>query len=179
MTAKCPKCRDVELDEADGRASRLMRCGQCGGTWFPKDEARLEAVAGLVSQNSTSHPTSEADQPTNLCPEGHGILIRAQVEVDEPFHLERCATCHGIWFDKGEWNRLAQSHLLQHLERLWDPAWRFRFKRTEDEDDRRKRLTDALGEPLVEMIETLGTALRAKDETVKGEAIAYLEERLR
>lgn len=178
MTAQCPKCRDVELDSADGRASRLLRCGRCGGTWFPQDEARLEAVAGLLSQDSTIRPASTQDQKTGLCPEGHGILIRAQVEVDEPFYLERCATCHGIWFDKGEWNRLAQSHLLEHLDRLWDPAWRFRFKRTEAEAERRSRLVKGLSEPIVEMIETLATALREREEPLKGEAIAYLEDQL-
>lgn len=179
MAGRCPKCKDVELVSADGRASRLKRCDVCHGTWLPRDEARLEAVAGLLSQDSTIRPAGPEDSRTGLCPEGHGILIRAQVEADEPFYLERCATCHGIWFDKGEWNRLGQSHLLVHLDRLWDPAWRFRYKRTEAGEDRRARLVTAVGAPTVEMIETLANALRSLDEPTKGEAIAYLEEQLK
>ena len=183
MSVRCPKCRDVELEAPEGRASRLARCPSCDGTWFPKDEARLGAVGELLSADSTIRPGGDQDRRTGLCPEGHGILIRALVEVEDPFYLERCAECHGIWFDKGEWNRLAQSHLLAHLERLWDPAWRFRLKRSAGADEepdggRRTRLVKALGAPAVEMIETLANALADHEQSVSSEAIAYLEERL-
>lgn len=173
--AACPKCKTTELTAPSGRASRLLRCDDCHGTWFPKDEARLEAVAGLLSADSTIRPGGDQDSRTGLCPDGHGILIRALVDAADPFHLERCSVCHGIWFDKGEWNRLAQSHLLEHLDRLWDPAMRFRAQGSEDP---RQDLVRLIGTPAVEMIETLATALRNHDEETTSAALAYLEHEL-
>jgi Zn-finger nucleic acid-binding protein len=173
--AACPKCKTTELEPPPGRASRLLRCDVCHGTWFPEDEARLEAVAGLLAADSTIRPGGDEDRRTGLCPEGHGILIRALVQVEDPFHLERCSVCHGIWFDKGEWNRLAESHLLDHLERLWDPAMRFSAMKVEDP---RQDLVRRIGSPAVEMIETLATALRSHDAESTSAALAYLEREL-
>lgn len=173
--AMCPKCRDIELSNPGGRALRLLRCSRCRGTWMPKDEARLEAVGSLLSADSTIGPTDTSDGRTGLCPEGHGILIRARVDADPEFFLERCAVCHGIWFDKGEWNALAQSHLLEHLDELWDPAFRYRV-RTAGDVQARSQLEVELGPKVFEGLEILATSLRDLSPRQRNEALAYLRE---
>ncbi|MCB9652621.1 MAG: zf-TFIIB domain-containing protein [Deltaproteobacteria bacterium] len=177
-TPLCPKCEKVPLVSAAGRASRLLRCPYCRGTWFPRDEAHLDAVHELLQADDTIRPGSVADARTGLCPLGHGILIRAKVEIEDPFYLERCPECVGIWFDKGEWNKLAQSHLLDRLDTLWDPAWRFRHRQSRERELARRRLEKVLGpETLTELdalVERLGNASTA----VRSEALAYLEEKL-
>ena len=61
MQPACPKCRDVTLEHPEGRASRLLRCPTCRGTWMPKDEARLEAVGSLLDADSTIRPGTTED----------------------------------------------------------------------------------------------------------------------
>lgn len=173
MPAACPKCRDVELTHPEGRASRLLRCARCRGTWVPKDEARLEAVGALLESDSTIRPGETGDGRTGLCPEGHGILIRARVEADPGFYLERCPICHGIWFDKGEWGALAQAHLLEHLDELWDPAFRHKARGVE-EAEAVARLERELGPKLFESLEVLGNALRELSPRQQNEALAHL-----
>jgi len=52
----------------------------------------------------------DTDNRTGPCPSGHGIMIRAKVDIDEPFYLEKCTTCGGIWFDHGEWLRIVENN---------------------------------------------------------------------
>lgn len=171
----CPKCRTTTLVAPDPRASRLLRCPDCKGTWLPKDEARLEAVASLLATDSTIRPGEAGDSRTGLCPNGHGILIRARVELADPFFLERCPECHGIWFDKGEWNVLAAGHLLSDLEHLWDPSWRAKMKLRRAEPGYVDGLEQALGRPLYASIEVLATALKGLPHPLRQEALAHLE----
>ncbi len=178
MTGACPKCRDVELTHPEGRALRLLRCPKCRGTWMPKDEARLEAVGALLEGDSTIRPTDTGDGRTGLCPEGHGILIRARVEAEKGFFLERCPVCHGIWFDKGEWNALAQSHLLEHLDDLWDPAFRHRVRAEAGDEDYRAQLARDLGPKVLESLDVLATALQPMSARQQNAALAYLREKV-
>jgi Zn-finger nucleic acid-binding protein len=178
MSSACPKCRQTELVTPPGPITGALRCPACRGTWLPRDEARVEVAGVLLESESMMRPNSAADARTGLCPLGHGILIRAKVELDDPFHVERCPDCHGIWFDKGEWNTLAASHLLEHLDDLWDPAWRFRMRAERLERSQRAGLEHELGRPLVDMLETLATALREQTPRVQSLALAYLKEEL-
>lgn len=171
----CPKCRTVALTHPDPRASRLLRCPSCKGTWLPKDEARLEAVGTLLAHDSTIRPGEAGDSRTGLCPLGHGILIRARVDLAEPFFLERCPECHGIWFDKGEWNALAHGHLLSDLDHLWDPSWRAKMRARRAEHGYVDGLERALGKPVFEAIGTLATAMKGLPHPLKREALAHLE----
>jgi Zn-finger nucleic acid-binding protein len=76
----------------------------------------------------------EHDAKAGLCPEGHGILIRARVEVDQPFYLDRCFKCGGVWFDSGEWQRLATHHLLGVLPEIWTQEWQERQRAAQEHD---------------------------------------------
>lgn len=178
MATFCPKCRDVELIHPEGRASRLLRCPKCRGTWVPKDEARLEAVATLLDGDSTIRPGHAGDGRTGLCPLGHGILIRARVDADPGFFLERCPVCHGIWFDKGEWSALGQAHLLEHLDELWDPAFRHRLRGEPSEQEAREMLQRDLGPKVFDALEVLGTALLELSPRQQNAALAHLRSKI-
>ena len=172
----CPKCSASLRPTL--RDSRLaLGCDRCGGLW-----ARDGAIVLLPEEvGLRADPTSRApnDTRTGLCPDGHGILIRARVEVSDaaPFYLERCAACHGIWFDTGEWARIASTELRAHLDALWDPVARRAAIAARNEarlaGDLRAHLGDALHDQLV----ALAGALEAHPD--RAMACAYLEERLR
>ena len=131
---------------------------------------------GFLSDDDRASIERETDARTGLCPEGHGMLIRARVEAESPFYLERCSVCRGIWFDRGEWRLLAENHLLGHLSDFWSREWQ--------KEQRRKRSCEAylawqkesLGGGLFEGLMEL--AERLKDDPLKGVALAFLEEEI-
>jgi len=174
----CPKCRDVPLKRPSSGTS-VARCYHCHGAWIA-----VEEVADLVRDGSIMDPASmlprkaDGDGLGGLCPEGHGILTRARVEADDGhFHLERCAECRGIWFDAGEWHRLASAHLVSNLDDLWDPSWQ-RARRLQREDERtKKRLAETLGARLLADLESVAERLAKHPHAA--EALAYLSARLR
>jgi Zn-finger nucleic acid-binding protein len=175
----CPKCREAPLETPPGRATRVLRCSRCRGSWVPRDEARLEAVAALLDTESTIRPGEMQDGKTGLCPLGHGILIRARVDLDDdPFYLDRCSECAGIWFDKGEWTKVASSHLLENLDLLWDPAWRHRVRAERAEADFAESLKRSVGARAYDLMAELVALLRAEPPRIKSLALAFLREEI-
>lgn len=166
---QCPKCKSQNLARKSYNA--LHHCPECEGLWmqqkdFDKDPDLLADLAVVADS------ANEQDYRTGVCPEGHGIMLRARVELDEPFYLERCTICGGIWFDKGEWRRVVDHHLLPGLNDLWSATWQ------------RQRLAAASRERFLEMNrESLGDEVYAsvialaqllKEHPLRQRAIAFL-----
>lgn len=119
----------------------------------------------------------EADSRGGLCPDCHRILVRADVELEGTFYLERCAHCGGIWFDAGEWTLLAEHDELRHdLSRLWDPHYRRERLERQNREAYLERLKQQLGADLYERIESVAVDLDGHDH--KGAGVAFLFERL-
>ena len=93
-----------------------------------------------------------------------------------PYYLERCSRCAGIWFDAGEWHRLASANLLEHLDEIWSPAWRRGLMAAESKAHLHQDLGAIFGAELLANIEALGDALAAHDEAQV--ALAYLRQRV-
>ena len=73
-----------------------LKCGYCGAT----QEVDLKGI----HWNTTHAPT----QPRN-CPKCKGPMPSLDIGVAKaPFLIERCATCHGIFFDRGELEALLE-----------------------------------------------------------------------
>lgn len=187
MRHACPKCKTAELRspiEADGNACAteevtILRCERCRGTWLSQD---MIACVAQSDDRPTLNDAQEllnaegADKRTGLCPMGHGILIRARVQLDAPFFLERCAKCGGIWFDAGEWRRLASSHLLRHLQEFWTPTWRRERRENALRDAYLADLRADLGTVLFDKLMGLTEALR--DHPHRERALIYLRREL-
>ena len=84
--------------------------------------------------------------PPSRCSRCRGVLVRARVDGEHSFHLDRCPICSGIWFDAGEWAAIAASEWLTHLDDLWDPVWRKRVRERRAEKRHLETLEHALGE---------------------------------
>jgi Zn-finger nucleic acid-binding protein len=179
----CPKCkRDVELSPADGtptglpHATDVMRCPDCRGLWLSHVGAQILKLAGEPLPDDVPGPAPDADRRAGMCPAGHGLLKRARVDVDDPFYLDRCPTCSGIWFDAGEWNRLATSHLLHSLFELWSPSFLRRQLEERIEATDREALGQKIGPELLGRIEEVAELLH--DHPEAKDMLAYLEHKL-
>ncbi|MCC7382659.1 MAG: zf-TFIIB domain-containing protein [Deltaproteobacteria bacterium] len=175
---RCPKCRTTPLRAPGRSGTPVLRCYACHGMWVTTEQAEALALAGtLLDPDSMLPQKVRGDDVAGLCPSGHGLLQRAKVDLDEPFYLERCGRCAGIWFDAGEWSKLASSHLVHHLRDLWDPTWQRRMREERAEERHKERVKAEIGPELFAQIDALVGAIG--ESRKRNEAVAYLMTRLR
>jgi Zn-finger nucleic acid-binding protein len=131
------------------------------------------AGAGLAEQASVAgREVEDHDAKAGLCPEGHGIMIRARVEVDEPFYLDRCFECGGVWFDSGEWQRLATYHLLGALPEIWTQEWQDRQRAEKEHESYIAWTHSVFGDELAAKLCEVAAALA--DHPRREEALAFI-----
>jgi len=182
MLAHCPKCASQLLVPVEGvRASSgasASQCPNCSGFWVPPEVVPLPASLSVLSKRDLrpAQPPSET-QRTGQCPEGHGLLRRARVTFHDPYFLERCARCGGVWFDAGEWSRAVADELLGNLSEVWSPAWRKHLSDQQSHDSLELDLRAKLGSDLFGALRTLADRLETHPQ--RGVALAYLSERLK
>ncbi len=173
---RCVKCRDTRLDRFRSTSPLPgWTCPKCGGLWIPDGQA-----VGAVPPRGLAEipgPVTDEDNRTGLCPSGHGILIRAQTHVDSGFYLERCSQCLGVWFDRGEWQKIAAAGLTSGLFEIWSESWQRRQRQQHAEEAHHSRLEAELGGDLIDRIESVAHEL--KDHPSRGLGVGHLLARLR
>jgi Zn-finger nucleic acid-binding protein len=133
---------------------------QCGGVWIYLQQLPAVSEAGLAEPSAVGGQEAEdQDVKAGLCPEGHGILIRARVEVDQPFYLDRCFKCGGVWFDSGEWQRLATHHLISALPEIWTQEWQDRQRAEKEHESYIDWARSVFGDDLASKLCEVATAL--------------------
>jgi Zn-finger nucleic acid-binding protein len=176
MNERCPKCDAGALLALDG--SIALCCAKCSGFWVPPlGFEEPDIIASLKERDRRPSQHLEQDHRTGPCPEGHGLLRRARVTNEDPYFLERCARCGGVWFDPGEWSRLAEADLLGDVTTLWSPAWREHLSEEQNRVSLEADLRHKLGVETFDLLETLAEKL--SQQKLGGLALAYLRERLR
>ena len=173
---RCPKCGPQTLTPVE--ETRVLRCQGCSGFWVPPEQLNVPGIVELLLERDLRPAQAlEQDHRTGPCPDGHGLLRRARATNDDPYFLERCARCGGIWFDPGEWSRLAAAGLLSDVTTLWSPAWREHLSDEQNRTSLAADLRQKLGSETFEMLERLAQQLTERDAGAL--ALAYLRERLR
>lgn len=176
MNLRCPKCGAGALRALEG--SVILACAKCQGFWVPPLGFGEAGVVERLQERDLrpEHPL-EQDHRTGVCPDGHGLLRRARASNDDPYFLERCARCGGVWFDPGEWSRLAEANLLNDVTSLWSPAWREHLSEAHNRASLQSDLRNKLGDETFELMERLVTKLG--DASQRALVLAYLQQRLR
>jgi Zn-finger nucleic acid-binding protein len=117
------------------------------------------------------------DEQSGRCPNDKTIMSRTAVNISgqpTPIHLERCSSCHGVWFDAGEWNVLSAQHLLAHIDEFWSTEWRAAQRRGLEHVQYERRLEETFGEDLLVQIRLLAASLR--NHPRRSQALALLRE---
>jgi Zn-finger nucleic acid-binding protein len=167
---KCPKC-GAALAAKD--RTDVAGCPGCGGVFVPRGKTVIAPTPGPPPQPATSPYDAAGGQ----CPVDHSIMSRATIELPPAgtsFHLERCPSCHGVWFDDGEWNALASAHLAERLDEFWTAEWRTRQRREHDQREYETRVNDAFGPELHQQLIALAQVLRHHPR--RSQALAFLRE---
>jgi Zn-finger nucleic acid-binding protein len=170
---QCPKCKIEELQKSEHNSSYF--CKKCQGMWLL--DVELPDYSEISSEDHSAQATSsDHDQVTGICPSGHGIMIRAKVDLPEPFYLEKCITCGGIWFDKGEAQRIDGSIFLENLSELWSRAWQHKQRKEKSRQSFLQINQRLLGDDAFQAVMKL--ALQLKDHPEKSRAMALLQQEL-
>jgi len=167
----------VEGTRASTGAAAL-RCPGCAGFWVAPEVAASTSSAEVLS--TLDAPPARApseDKRTGQCPDGHGLLRRARVTWHEPYFLERCGRCGGVWFDAGDWLRTAADGLLSNLSEVWSPAFRRQLSDHQAHASLEVDLRGKLGTELFELLNVVAGRLEMHPQRTV--ALAYLSERLK
>lgn len=117
----CPKC-DGPMETVVFREIEIDRCSSCGGIWFDEFERlSLESLAGAeaidIGDAGRGRELNEKDRYP--CPRCGNPMIR-MVDPKQPhIWFEQCGSCHGTFFDAGEFKDLREHTFADVLKRLF------------------------------------------------------------
>jgi PAT family beta-lactamase induction signal transducer AmpG len=117
---RCPKCR-ADMEQIDYEGIEVDRCTLCGGLWFDAGEAELlrspEAADALdigdVRKGKQHNVIEYYD-----CPRCGGAMVRMVDPQQRHIWYEQCGTCHGSFFDAGEFRDLSRLTIADFFRRL-------------------------------------------------------------
>lgn len=179
---QCPKDKKVELVSSLLAADLVVQCcPDCKGTWIPASE--YESWQSQQPQTEKAFPKtldvdytqSPLDTRAALCPECNHYLARARVGLKNPFYVERCPNCGGIWCDYGEWDVLEKIGMHTAIEQLFTSEWQTRVKEQEHIERERQATIEKLGEDLAQQLFVLAEQLESHPNGDFG--VAYLMRR--
>ncbi len=164
---QCPKNKAVELfSHKLVDQMQAYCCPECEGNWIPTDEyeqwqqtqpqQKPEALFPTIDVDYTPSPL---DTRAALCPECGHYLSRAKVALKNPFYVERCPNCGGIWCDRGEWEVLQRLGLSATIPQLFSSEWQAQIKAREYTERERAATIEKLGNDVAEKVFVLAEIL--------------------
>ncbi len=107
---RCPKCRsDMEQIDVDG--IEIDRCITCNGIWFDAGEAealRNKKAAAAIDTGDANIGKIQNEIDNYRCPRCAGSMVRMVDPQQKHIWYEKCGSCHGTFFDAGEFKDLSR-----------------------------------------------------------------------
>jgi uncharacterized protein len=139
---QCPSCQKT-LHTMTYEGIKVETCNACGGEWLDAEElghvvkarevrfSAQERQAIAQATSITGVRLSDVDRDLS-CPKCDGTTDALNYGGDTGIILDRCTSCHGLWLDGGElekvqqliegWEDGLEGDLAQYSERLHDVA---------------------------------------------------------
>jgi len=105
MQRDCPRCWKPLEPASEKRGVRRVeidRCDACDGFYLDSGELKRLTGSRKLHKLTTSHLGADADSQL-VCPGCGGIM---DAEHAGEVEFEVCLTCHGVWLDAGELEKL-------------------------------------------------------------------------
>ncbi len=181
---QCPKEKSVDLVDAGALPNGPAHhsCPSCRGSWISGEDygawrqeqpADIREAAPKILPSSS--PASLYDNQATFCPGCGHYLARVRIGQPQPFFIERCKNCKGVWCDAGEWDTLAAASLHGAIDSFFSEAWQAQVKALQYQHRERQATIDKLGEDLAHRLFDLAQAL---EDHPNGEfGVAYLMRR--
>ncbi|MEZ6060680.1 MAG: zf-TFIIB domain-containing protein [Planctomycetaceae bacterium] len=104
---KCPKCETGVLKPVRVNSVEVDQCSACRGVWF--DEPELSVLLGCEKRELkvlSGRQNERLDHKHGDCPRDSTRLTRMCSSLNPDVVVDVCPTCHGIWLDGGELQKL-------------------------------------------------------------------------
>lgn len=118
---QCPKC-EADFETLDFRGVEVDRCTGCRGLWFDM----LEKEDMLRRPGAEKIDDGDPDEGARLdamkdvkCPRCKGAMVRMTDKDQFHIHYESCPSCHGTFFDAGEFADLKEETRMERFTQLW------------------------------------------------------------
>jgi len=114
----CPSCSN-KLWRARAKSGLVDICPRCKGIWF--DSGELVDFVRQLTKSEDIHPETPrlfeprkvrtldtVKEEDKICPHCKSVMHRFNYCYDSNVFLDKCPSCHGIWTDRGEAQKIAQ-----------------------------------------------------------------------
>lgn len=108
MSLNCPACNTNTLDPVEDPITGLVvdSCSACSGIWFDDNELARFLESGKMKHSFHLDEKPRANESSITINTTPRRCPRCGVDMDGRLFggvtLDRCARCHGLWFDGGE-----------------------------------------------------------------------------
>lgn len=179
----CPIC-SIQLNRTLLESNLpAFSCSNCHGIWISANEYLSWLAPEMVVQNAeidiardfdTPYPISDNNQAIT-CPDCGRFLRRFQIWPNNKFHLDRCSSCNGIWFDRNEWQTLQAQNLHKQVNVFFTEVWQDKLRSEEMTKRFEKMYLDLFGSEDYDKIKTIRRWL--SEHPNGNRLIAYLTDR--
>jgi Zn-finger nucleic acid-binding protein len=107
----------LELASKRSSGVEIMSCPECEGCWVQKNrlgfilDKYMKKLArysnGELRRRKRINPM-EVERVKRVCPECGRSMAKLNYAYNSNVIVDQCGTCHGIWLDKGEVEKLAE-----------------------------------------------------------------------
>jgi Zn-finger nucleic acid-binding protein len=77
-----------------------------------------------------------------------------------PFYVERCPNCQGLWCDHGEWDILETLGLHTTIDQLFSAEWQTQIRQIQQMSKERQATIEKLGTELANLVFEVGEKLK-------------------
>jgi PAT family beta-lactamase induction signal transducer AmpG len=123
---RCPKCRsDMEPLDVDG--IEIDRCTACHGLWFDPGEMEMlrnKKAAAAIDIGDPGRGKVQNTIDRYRCPRCGGSMARMVDPTQPHIWYEQCGSCHGSYFDAGEFSDLVTVSISDIFKRFTTPERR-------------------------------------------------------
>ncbi len=182
----CPKCKSPLVNGLLSDMLLTKHCRECEGDWISRlnyqtwKSERVEHPPNpdvLTKNYHLPYTPSHLDAKTAPCPECSSVMARGKITLKEPFYLEHCLTCGGIWCDRGEWEVLEQLKLDTNIAQIFSGVWQAQVRASHANELERQAVIDKVGIEMAQRVFDLADILEKQP---NGDfAAAYLMRRFK
>lgn len=164
----CPKCRSELVNGIIGDLLYVKHCPKCEGEWISGRNYqgwRSERPAVVPSRETIAqnyhlpYAPSPLDAKAAPCPECSTMMARGKIALKQPFYVEHCLTCGGIWCDRGEWDVLEQLQLHTNIPQIFSSGWQAQARASHLNALERQAVIDKVGVEMAQRVFELAEVL--------------------
>jgi Zn-finger nucleic acid-binding protein len=165
---QCPKCKSELVNGVISDMLLTKHCRECAGEWISghnyqvwrSERPAAPANRDVLAQNyHLPYTPSPLDAKAAPCPECGPMMARGKIALKQPFYLEHCLSCGGIWCDRGEWEVLERLQLNTNISQIFSSAWQAQVRASHLNELERQAVIDKVGVEMAQRVFDLADIL--------------------